>query len=323
MPLKSLQLDTIRIDGNCQPPGRLGEEEVADYAEQMKDGRWDFDRADDPVVVFEDGGDRWLAHGFHRYHAARQSGYKTYECLVRSGTLAEAQEFAAGCNKMSSRRRSNADKQWAVDTVLRLHPDWSDRRIAEHVGVSDHGVSARRKLTCENIAPDSRVGSDGKTYKIKQRGEKYHNPNPVSSGPPPAPPMDEPCNQPESSSSHSSQQQASGVSSGPTSSGSSSDPATEATSRAHEIKAFANEITAFKKRIHDAFDKDPLGAYLNWNYLDTQISNIRQAITHAMPHAACPNQPNCAAGRCTMCKGRGWLNETDYKIAEQTLGNVA
>lgn len=322
MPLKSLQLDTIRLDGQCQPPGRLGEEEVADYAEQMKDGRWDFDRAVEPITVFEDGGDRWLAHGFHRYHAARRAGLATVECLVRSGTLAEAQEFAAGCNKMSSRRRSNADKQWAVDTVLRLHADWSDHRISEHVGVS-HTMIASRRPNRQSLPVETRVGADGKTRKVPQRGAKFHNPNPVSSEPPPAPPMEASCQIGKSSGSSSDVSSQSKSSAPPSSPSAATDPATEATSRAHEIKAFANEITAFKKRIHDAFDKDPLGAYLNWNYLDTQISNIRQAITHAMPHAACPNQPNCAAGRCTMCKGRGWLNETDFKIAEQTLGNVA
>lgn len=317
MPLKSLQLDTIRIDGNCQPPGRLGEDEVADYAEQMKDGRWDFDRAVEPITVFEDGGDRWLAHGFHRYHAARRAGLATVECLVRSGTLAEAQKFAASCNKMSSRRRSNADKRWQVETILRLEPTWSDRLIAEHVGVSHPFVGSCRPQV-ETVTTSTRTGSDGKTYKIKQRGAKYHNPNPVSSGPPPAPPMEAPCSQQESSSSRSSQHQASGASSEPVSSGSPSDPATEAINRGSEINRLALDVFAIKRRLGE-LKKDPISACLNFNAIETALTNAAQFIKHGVPHAPCPYAPNCAAGRCTACKGRGWLNERDYAEAQRML----
>ncbi len=323
MPLKSIALDTIRLDGNCQPPGRLGEEEVADYAQQMKDGLWDWQwDNDDPVTVYQDGGDLWLAHGFHRYHAARRAGLATIECLVRTGTQADAQEYAAGCNQQTSRRRSNADKQWAVDTVFRLHPDWSDGKIAEHVGVSHTMVSSRRPTNSQSL----RVGADGKTRKVPQRGAKFHTPAP--SGPPPAPPRkDEPCqSQPQPSSDlpeSSSPSSSAPASTTPSSESQNVDTASLAISRSGEIKAFANEITAFKKRIHDAFQTDPIGAYLNWNYIDTQIANLRQAITHAIPHAPCPNAPNCSAGRCTACKGRGWLNERDFEEAERMLGEAA
>ncbi|MFO0961033.1 MAG: transcriptional regulator, partial [Isosphaeraceae bacterium] len=55
----------------------------------------------------------------------------------------------------------------AVDIKLRLHPDWSDRRLSEDLGVSRDLISKVRKSLVEGgqiPAGEGRVGTDGKTY---------------------------------------------------------------------------------------------------------------------------------------------------------------
>lgn len=68
--------------------------------------------------------------------------------------------------------RTNADKRRAVEVVLSLHPEWSDGRLADFVGVSQQFVSGFRPqvttvVTSEMPAePVKRVGKDGKEYTV-------------------------------------------------------------------------------------------------------------------------------------------------------------
>lgn len=135
-----------------------------------------------PIVVFYDGSRYYCADGFHRIEAHRLSGRTDIACDVRSGTLRDAILFAAGANASHGKRRSNADKRRAIETLLR-DEEWrskSDRWIADvvKVGVSLVG-SVRYELfpvrqVSENT-PDKpsgyRVvqGQDGKTYTVPQR----------------------------------------------------------------------------------------------------------------------------------------------------------
>jgi len=51
------------------------------------------------------------------------------------------------------------------------HPDWSDRKIAEMVGVSHHTIAAARNSTGQNCPVEKRLGKDGKsrrTHKPKR-----------------------------------------------------------------------------------------------------------------------------------------------------------
>lgn len=55
---------------------------------------------------------------------------------------------------------------------IAAHPDWSDRRIAEAVGTSDMTIGRIRKSGATNVAPEKRVGRDGK----KQSATKHKTP---------------------------------------------------------------------------------------------------------------------------------------------------
>lgn len=117
-----------------------------------------------PVEVVEEDVMHWLWDGFHRYQAARLAGRDTVRCRITPGTLADARWLALSANKAHGLRRSNADKRRAVELALAIHPEMSDRAIAEHCGVSDPFVGSVRKQVLTVSTLDTRTGKDNKQY---------------------------------------------------------------------------------------------------------------------------------------------------------------
>lgn len=172
MTIKKLPLIDIRIDGGTQARVSINEAAIADYADAMTDGA-----TLPPVVVFFDGTVHWLADGFHRFLANKRIGAVTMDAEVRAGALADAQLFSFGANQSHGLRRTNEDKRKAVLGVLGLKPDWADRAIAKHVGVSDKTVAAARPAPiCGNSADATAahvtVTRGGKTYTMDTSGQK-------------------------------------------------------------------------------------------------------------------------------------------------------
>ena len=159
MDLRELPLDDLVLDPNLNLRDRLDEFTVERYTEawgQMP-----------PVTVFEVEG-RWLlADGFHRHAAAVQLGRRTVPAEVRPGTFADALDHAATVNLAHGLPLLAPERRRAVDVKLRLHHDWSDRRLAETLGVSRELVAkTRRNLIEAGQVPNTpgRVGADGKVY---------------------------------------------------------------------------------------------------------------------------------------------------------------
>lgn len=72
-------------------------------------------------------------------------------------------------------RRTNEDKRKAVLGVLALKPDWSDRAIAKHVGVSDKTVATARASHCGNSAVTTErtyITKHGTTATMDTSGQK-------------------------------------------------------------------------------------------------------------------------------------------------------
>ena len=123
----------------------------------------------DPVLVFHDGTDYWLADGFHRVAARAKVGRLTVKAEVRQGTRRDAVLYACGANATHGLRRTNADKRRAVETLLRDEEwsQWSDREIARRCGVGADMVGDARRSICRNPTdtPTERtVERNGKTY---------------------------------------------------------------------------------------------------------------------------------------------------------------
>lgn len=151
-----LELELIRIDGGTQSRVELSQETVAEYAEAYKAGA-----KFPPVVVFYDGTHRWLADGFHRYFGAKAAGLSQIYESVTPGTLRDAILYSLRANAEHGLNRTNADKRKAVTTML-ADPEWSawsDRKIAEAVGVSVPFVGSIRRPEVKEQQQKNRAAS--------------------------------------------------------------------------------------------------------------------------------------------------------------------
>jgi hypothetical protein len=181
--MKPIQIDAIRIDGGTQSRVAIDERAVTDYADALTAGE-----TFPPVLVFFDGANHWLADGFHRLHANRKIGAVTVSAEVRNGTLQDAKLYAYGANKSHGLRRSNDDKRKAVLGMLADFSDWSDSKIAKHVGVDHKTVAAQRQPILGNSQDASAVRTverAGKAYQqdISKIGKSPRDKSGYATGP--------------------------------------------------------------------------------------------------------------------------------------------
>lgn len=182
MAVKVVQLEVskIRIDGDTQARVAINDEVVAEYAEALKEGNGDANWP--PIVVFKEFGPPpkdslssvsvmyWLADGFHRVLGAKRCLLATLLAEVREGTRNDAKWYALGANKTHGLRRTPSDKRKAVELALQMHPDYSDEKIAVHVGVSRPFVlGVRHEMPPQpvnGLQVGTRIGVDGKTHPV-------------------------------------------------------------------------------------------------------------------------------------------------------------
>jgi hypothetical protein len=167
---QSLLMRQIRRDGGTQARVGLNEDTVQEYAELMREHRWDFQTMQRPIVLF-DGESFWLADGFHRIEAAQRAGLSDYPIEVLRGSQRDAVLRAAGANSQHGLRRSNEDKRRAVELLLRDAEwrQWSDRKIADVCAVSNKFVGdVRRALSVNGTQiPETRtVERNGTSYQM-------------------------------------------------------------------------------------------------------------------------------------------------------------
>ncbi|WP_435015524.1 ParB/RepB/Spo0J family partition protein [Tundrisphaera sp. TA3] len=159
MEIRDVPVEDLVLDPNLNLRDRLDEfavERYADAWERMP-----------PVTVFEVEGQWLLADGFHRHAAAMRLSRRTIPAEVREGTMADALDFVSGINAFHGLPWTRAERRRAVEVKIRLHPDWSDRRLAEDLGAGRDLVGRVRKNLVDSgqlAASASRVGADGKVY---------------------------------------------------------------------------------------------------------------------------------------------------------------
>lgn len=158
----NVKLSKIRTDGGTQPRAKLNEGTVAEYAEAITEGA-----SLPPVVVYHDGADYWLADGFHRFHAHRKIDALDINAEIRQGTKRDAILHSVGANAVHGLRRTNDDKRKAVTTLLddAEWSKWSDREIANAVGVSAPYVGSIRKPEVKEKQKANRTASAAKQTK--------------------------------------------------------------------------------------------------------------------------------------------------------------
>jgi hypothetical protein len=166
---KAIAPKSIEREGGTQIRELISEATLAEYADAWAEGA-EFP----PPVVFHDGADHWLADGFHRVLSAIRAGIEEIEVEVRAGGRREAILHAVGANAAHGLRRSNADKERAVRTLLD-DPEWSawsDREIGRRCRVDHKTVGRIRGGAHLGNSPDARRKAirNGKAIEIETAG---------------------------------------------------------------------------------------------------------------------------------------------------------
>ena len=163
-----LNISEIHRDGGTQPRAFLDLKHVATLVEVLEDGG-----ELDPVTVFYDGTEYWLADGFHRCKAHEDFGQEEINCVVTQGIRRDAVLYSVGANAehKAVKPRSREDKRRAV-TMLLHDPEWkewSNYKIAEVCKVSDEFVRRLRNNLTTNVGSEEKsilttnVGSEEKS----------------------------------------------------------------------------------------------------------------------------------------------------------------
>jgi hypothetical protein len=177
----------LRATAETQPRTTISTTTVEEYAEAMRDGA-----KFPPLEIVSDGTTGWIWDGFHRLGAYQAIGATHVEVNVRIGTKRDAILLAVGANPVHGVPRTNADKQRAVEILLR-DPEWSansDRWIADHARVSDKTVAAARVRladACGVPQPAERKGRDGHTRKAPTKDRAVKDATERESGGEPLP----------------------------------------------------------------------------------------------------------------------------------------
>ena len=171
-------LSGMRTDGGTQPRAALDAELVEEYAARMKYSDVEECVVDpdglpwDPITLYFDGDDHWIADGFHRREAAIRAGLENFQVRVINGDLRAAVRASLAANARHGKRRTNEDKQRAVKRALSdaVWGAYSNRRIADMCKVTHPFVAKVRKQLEDagELAPrDERVGLDDNIVEVQ------------------------------------------------------------------------------------------------------------------------------------------------------------
>jgi ParB-like nuclease domain len=171
MKIREIPLDDLVLDQNLNLRDRLDDFTVERYADS-------WERLP-PITVYNIDERLVIADGFHRHAAAVMLGKRTIRAEIIDGTFTDALDFVSSVNLFHGLPLTRSERRRAVEVKLKLHHDWSDRRMAEELAVSRELVAKiRRQLIEANKIPNlpGRVGADGKLYTSaglpKDPGEK-------------------------------------------------------------------------------------------------------------------------------------------------------
>ncbi len=104
-----------------------------------------------------------VVDGAHRLQAAVACRRKTIAVRFFDGTAADAFALAVRMNVAHGLPLSLAERKDAARRLMVSHPQWSDRVIADTVGLSHKTVGAERRCSSgENSHSNNRIGKDGR-----------------------------------------------------------------------------------------------------------------------------------------------------------------
>lgn len=167
-----MKLSQLTLDPSLQMRKQLNQDVVDEYAKAMLDG----DKFP-PIIVFNDGENNYVAEGFTRCAAAKQSGLELIDADVQMGTYDDAFDYAfTKANHANGQRYTPEDKRFAIGKALEFdrYAKKSDRELARIYKVSHTFVSKIRKV--EGKQPETiQVNRNGSDYEIKNPKKEVVN----------------------------------------------------------------------------------------------------------------------------------------------------
>jgi hypothetical protein len=118
----------------------------------------------EPLIGLETGGSLPpMTDGMHRLQAASLEGQESIEVELFDGNTADAIPLSAAANVTHGLPLSGVGRRAAAARIMALHPQMSDRAIAESAGLTAKTVAAIRRRS-NGAAPrlTVRVGRDGR-----------------------------------------------------------------------------------------------------------------------------------------------------------------
>ena len=114
-----------------------------------------------PILVHRDT--MRVIDGMHRLHAAILNGHDEIRVQFFDGTEDDAFVAAVRANVMHGLPLASADREAAAIRIIKSHPQWSDRAIAEAAGLAAPTVAKIRSSSTDQASQlNARIGRDGR-----------------------------------------------------------------------------------------------------------------------------------------------------------------
>jgi hypothetical protein len=106
-----------------------------------------------PIICYRDSRNVVrLCDGAHRLEAASATGATTIRAEIRTGGRKECLAHAVSTGRDFGLRFSTRDKRHQCELMLGNFPKWSDRKIAEALGIDHKTVAATKRRLAKNTA---------------------------------------------------------------------------------------------------------------------------------------------------------------------------
>ncbi|MBT2364805.1 ParB-like nuclease domain-containing protein [Streptomyces sp. ISL-10] len=122
-----------------------------------------------PILVHADTME--VIDGAHRVRAAVLRGDEEIRARLYTGDADDAFVLAVLLNSRHGLPLTAADRTAAAERIMKVHPQWSDRRVARLAGLSPTTVAGlRRRSTDQSGHSHTRLGSDGRARPVSGAG---------------------------------------------------------------------------------------------------------------------------------------------------------
>jgi ParB-like chromosome segregation protein Spo0J len=155
--LRAALVESVAVDDlmTAFAPRRGGTDET--YARELAETAGDLP----PILVHRPT--LRVIDGTHRLRAARLRGQDRVQARFFDGDDEDCYLLAVAMNVTHGRRLSMEERSSAAEHILRSHPEWSDRSVAEIAGLSARKVAELRgRPSRDGAAGSHRVGRDGR-----------------------------------------------------------------------------------------------------------------------------------------------------------------